>query len=205
MQCSIKNTFLTLEEEKPVIRRSYTTICLSTSTLLDEDCLSESTRTSERSISELQILLSPSASSVSTASRASPKKGKKDIREQANADKMGDNEKTTLMIRNIPNRYTPEWLLEEIMDIAECDFLHLPKANQTAANLGYAFVNFTSATGAQEFLMAFEGHQFAKQPNSSKRAKVTFAELQGLQPNVDFYNQPKIANKLARKPWVASA
>jgi hypothetical protein len=203
MQFSIKNTFLNCEEEKPVMRRSYTTLCLSTSSLLDEDCLSETTM-SMTSVYGRQ-LLSPTMSTVSAASAASVKKGKKDIREQANADQMGDNEKTTLMIRNIPNRYTPEWLLEEIMEIAECDFLHLPKANQSAANLGYAFVNFSSPTGAQEFLMAFEGHQFVKQPNSSKRAKVSFAELQGFQPNVDFYNQPKIANKLARKPWVASA
>jgi hypothetical protein len=202
MQFSIKNTFLNCEEEKPVMRRSYTTLCLSTSSLLDEDCLSETTM-SMTSVYGRQ-LLSPTMSTVSAASAASVKKGKKDIREQANADQMGDNEKTTLMIRNIPNRYTPEWLLEEIMEIAECDFLHLPKANQSAANLGYAFVNFSSPTGAQEFLMAFEGHQFVKQPNSSKRAKVSFAELQGFQPNVDFYNQPKIANKLARKPWVAS-
>jgi hypothetical protein len=203
MQFSIKNTFLNCEEEKPVMRRSYTTLCLSTSSLLDEDCLSETTM-SMTSVYGRQ-LLSPTMSTVSAASAASVKKGKKDIREQANADQMGDNEKTTLMIRNISNRYTPEWLLEEIMEIAECDFLHLPKANQSAANLGYAFVNFSSPTGAQEFLMAFEGHQFVKQPNSSKRAKVSFAELQGFQPNVDFYNQPKIANKLARKPWVASA
>jgi hypothetical protein len=203
MQFSIKNTFLNCEEEKPVMRRSYTTLCLSTSSLLDEDCLSETTM-SMTSVYGRQ-LLSPTMSTVSAASAASVKKGKKDIREQSNADQMGDNEKTTLMIRNIPNRYTPEWLLEEIMEIAECDFLHLPKANQSAANLGYAFVNFSSPTGAQEFLMAFEGHQFVKQPNSSKRAKVSFAELQGFQPNVDFYNQPKIANKLARKPWVASA
>lgn len=204
MQFSIKNTFLNCEEEKPVMRRSYTTLCLSTSSLLDEDCLSETTVTSMRSVYG-GALLSPTTSTVSSISSTFAKKGKKDIAEKANADKMGDNEKTTLMIRNIPNRYTPEWLLEEIMEIAECDFLHLPKANQSAANLGYAFVNFTSAEGAQEFFMAFEGHQFVKQPNSSKRAKVSFAELQGLQPNVDFYNQPKIANKLARKPWVASA
>jgi hypothetical protein len=112
-----------------------------------------------------------------------------------------EEEWTTCMIRNIPNRYTQEWLLNEIQEVAPCNFLHLPQAKRTEANLGYAFVNFVSCEGARDFLAHFEGHQFGLQPNSKKRAAVSWAKLQGYQENVDFYAARRIA-ATDKKPWV---
>jgi hypothetical protein len=42
-----------------------------------------------------------------------------------------------------------------------------------------------------------------RQPNSSKRGIVSYAELQGFEENVSFYSTPKIAAKLERHPWIA--
>merc|ERR1712113_1207497 len=50
---------------------------------------------------------------------------------------VADHERTTLMIRNIPNRYTLEMLLDEIQSVGDCKFLHLPQAKKTDSNLGY--------------------------------------------------------------------
>jgi RNA recognition motif-containing protein len=110
---------------------------------------------------------------------------------------------TTIMIRNIPNRYSPEDLLDELRAF-DVDFMHLPKASKTSANLGYAFVNFSSPMEARTFMEVFAGHQWAKQTNSKKLATLGFAKLQGLQENIDFYRREEIAAKLGRAPWVAS-
>jgi RNA recognition motif-containing protein len=113
---------------------------------------------------------------------------------------------STLMIRNIPNRYTPETLVEEIRGTGnDVDFVHLPKAKNTQANLGYAFVNFVTPAAARDFLEVFEGHQWIKQPNSKKRATLSWAKLQGFTENFEFYSQKKIAAKLERQPWTARA
>jgi RNA recognition motif-containing protein len=106
------------------------------------------------------------------------------------------------MIRNIPNRYTPEHLIEEIEATGnKVDFVHLPKAKKTPANLGYAFVNFVTPAAARDFFEKFEGHQWDRQPNSVKRATLTLAKLQGFEANMGFYTQKKIATKLERQPW----
>merc|ERR1712216_1021673 len=118
------------------------------------------------------------------------------------AHKVDESMWTTVMIRNIPNRYTPQDLIDELPQ--EIDFMHLPKASKTVANLGYAFVNLTSPAAARDFIAEFEGHQWAKQTNSRKRASLSFAKLQGLQENVDFYSRDEIASKLGRAPWIAS-
>ena len=68
-----------------------------------------------------------------------------------NADLMhnqpGDRPKTTVMLRNIPNRYSQAGLLKEI-DAAgfkgSYDFFYLPMDTKNRTNVGYAFINFLS-------------------------------------------------------------
>jgi RNA recognition motif-containing protein len=114
-----------------------------------------------------------------------------------------DEQRTTLMIRNIPNKYTMEWLLSEVQEMSiQLQFLHVPKAKKSEANLGYAFVDFATPQAALNFMNQFEGWSWPKQPKTTKRATVDFAKLQGLEENIKFYNNPEIAAKLTRFPWV---
>jgi hypothetical protein len=109
---------------------------------------------------------------------------------------------TTLMIKNIPNRYGLEWLLMEIQATGlDCNFLHLPLIKRSHANVGYAFINFNTPLDARQFIEVFEGHQFARQPGSKKRAHVIYAKLQGFQENVKFFSSRRVA-KTDRAPWV---
>jgi hypothetical protein len=109
---------------------------------------------------------------------------------------------TTLMIRNIPCRYTQEWLLDEIRTSGlRCNFLYLPPAIRKHFNLGYAFVNFVTPDEARRFIDYFQGHAFSKQPNSLKRAEVDYAKLQGFQENVTFHSSTRTA-KGENRPWV---
>merc|ERR1719326_1605062 len=68
----------------------------------------------------------------------------------------------TVMMRNLPNKYTQQMLLEEI-NLAgfagTFDFFYLPIDPETRANRGYAFINFDLPDNAHKFMAAFEGRQ----------------------------------------------
>jgi RNA recognition motif-containing protein len=184
MECfaCTENTFFTLKQDKPVLRKTKTLSALGFQETVTSPCRS--------TISE---------ASTSTSLRESFVQ----INDYAAAHQIDESQWTTVMIRNIPNRYAPQDLLDEI-PVDKIDFMHLPKASKTIANLGYAFVNFIAPVEAQNFIAEFEGHQWAKQTNSKKRAVLSFAKLQGLQENIDFYQRDEIASKLGRAPWIAS-
>jgi RNA recognition motif-containing protein len=110
---------------------------------------------------------------------------------------------TTVMIRNIPCKYTQEWLIEEISSgfTDQFNFFYMPVARKSPGCLGYAFINFVNEEDASQFLVAFENYAFPKQPNSTKRATVAYAALQGFTKNVKFYDRSKIGKSKFR-PYI---
>lgn len=109
---------------------------------------------------------------------------------------------TTCMIRNIPCRYQRDWVLEDILATGlDVDFFYLPPATRTKGNLGYAFANFVTPEQAKRFMEIFEDHAFPRQPNSAKRAKIQYAKLQGLAPNLDFFINT-LTSRGEFRPWV---
>eukprot|EP00927_Polykrikos_kofoidii_P018189 TRINITY_DN18385_c0_g1_i1.p1 TRINITY_DN18385_c0_g1~~TRINITY_DN18385_c0_g1_i1.p1 ORF type:complete len:458 (-),score=77.75 TRINITY_DN18385_c0_g1_i1:396-1769(-) len=69
-------------------------------------------------------------------------------------------EPTTVMLRNIPNRYTQAMLLQLLSD-RRCtglyDFVYLPMDFRNGVNLGYAFVNLLRHADAVKFMTDFQG------------------------------------------------
>ena len=61
--------------------------------------------------------------------------------------------RTTLMIKNIPNKYSQKMMLELLnKDFSETfDFFYLPIDFKNNCNLGYAFVNFKKAEDSLRF------------------------------------------------------
>jgi hypothetical protein len=109
---------------------------------------------------------------------------------------------TSIMIRNIPCRYTQSELIDEITMLGFIvDFLYLPPARRSSGNLGYAFVNFVDPKQTAEFLLVCQGYSFSLQPKSKKKAHIIYARLQGFEKNVEFYKVVKVS-KTKNHPFV---
>ncbi|XVE67038.1 hypothetical protein DITRI_Ditri08aG0128200 [Diplodiscus trichospermus] len=112
-----------------------------------------------------------------------------------------DGKETTVMIRNIPNRYTRE-MLKDLLDqhcmlanreagsrnacvdeeplLSAFDFLYLPIDFVTKSNKGYAFVNFTNPGAARKFFHAWHDKHWGCF-KSNKICEIYCAKLQGME------------------------
>ena len=88
--------------------------------------------------------------------------------------------RTTLMIRNIPNRYNLELLLNEInLKFSEkFDILYLPLDLINNSNLGFGFINFTNSIHILYFFSEFNGKKW-NNFNSGKRCQIVYSKTQG--------------------------
>eukprot|EP00928_Gymnodinium_smaydae_P042875 TRINITY_DN28834_c1_g4_i1.p1 TRINITY_DN28834_c1_g4~~TRINITY_DN28834_c1_g4_i1.p1 ORF type:complete len:375 (-),score=100.80 TRINITY_DN28834_c1_g4_i1:125-1183(-) len=115
---------------------------------------------------------------------------------------------TTMMIRNIPNAYTQTQLIAELGELGfkdSYDFLYLPMDKNTAASIGYAFVNFLDADWAERCKTELEGYRFKSQRRGCcKIATVSVAHLQGLEKNLAHYENTEVraARRRQRRPVV---
>ncbi|KAI0566071.1 Mei2-like protein [Gracilaria domingensis] len=94
----------------------------------------------------------------------------------------GDEMRTALMIRNIPNKYNQKMLLSTLEDEhkGHFDFIYLPIDFKNKCNVGYAFINFTKPEYIEPFYNAFHGKKWGRF-NSEKVCEITFARIQGRQ------------------------
>ena len=96
---------------------------------------------------------------------------------------------TTLMIRNIPNRYTQSELMTELKEAGfedKFDFFYLPMDHETHANFGYAFINFVDEQDVAPFTKKFNGLKLNRF-TSNKIIQIVPAQLQGFQANLQHY------------------
>ncbi|XP_062208697.1 protein terminal ear1-like [Phragmites australis] len=118
--------------------------------------------------------------------------------------------RTTVMIRNIPNKYSQKLLLNMLdnhcihsneritasgeegkgQPFSSYDFVYLPIDFNNKCNVGYGFVNLTSPEAAVRLYKAFH-----KQPwevyNSRKICQVTYARVQGLEALKEHFKNSK--------------
>ncbi|BFZ61433.1 hypothetical protein YB2330_002498 [Saitoella coloradoensis] len=94
----------------------------------------------------------------------------------------GADMRTTIMIKNVPNKYTSTMLQEYINDSfsfkGAYDFLYLRMDFQNRCNVGYAFVNFTDPMHILHFAEQRLGTKWNRF-HSEKRCEITYANIQG--------------------------
>mmetsp|Transcript_31707 Transcript_31707/g.69134 ORF Transcript_31707/g.69134 Transcript_31707/m.69134 type:complete len:320 (-) Transcript_31707:36-995(-) len=120
---------------------------------------------------------------------------KQDLRAKSTAVSQDGAQPTTLMIRNIPNRYCQQDLIDELEGLGLAgtfDFLYLPHDKCSKASVGYAFVNFVASSWAEQCNNLLSGHVFAMRRGKSKEAFVSWAHLQGLEANLAHYNRAAV-------------
>ena len=92
----------------------------------------------------------------------------------------GKEKRTTLMLRNIPNKYTLNNVVEEINPSfwGKYDYINLPIDYERKLNLGYAFINFVEP---MHIILFYETYYMKKwsRYRSDKKMDMSFADKQG--------------------------
>ncbi|XP_006360001.1 protein MEI2-like 2 [Solanum tuberosum] len=108
----------------------------------------------------------------------------------------GGDTRTTLMIKNIPNKYTSKMLLAAIDESHKStyDFIYLPIDFKNKCNVGYAFINMVSPAHIVSFYEAFNGKKWEKF-NSEKVASLAYARIQGKVALVTHFQNSSLMNE----------
>merc|ERR1719183_682376 len=95
----------------------------------------------------------------------------------------------SVMVRNIPNRYSQQMLRTEIDKAGfkgKYNFFYMPIDFGQRANLGYAFIDFQDVETAAQFIATFEGEKLRKF-KSRKILSISPAVYQGLPANLNHF------------------
>ncbi|PIA31373.1 hypothetical protein AQUCO_05000040v1 [Aquilegia coerulea] len=108
----------------------------------------------------------------------------------------GEDLRTTLMIKNIPNKYTSKMLLAAIDERhrGKYDFIYLPIDFKNKCNVGYAFINMIDPLQIVPFYQAFNGKKWEKF-NSEKVASLAYARIQGKAALVAHFQNSSLMNE----------
>ena len=114
---------------------------------------------------------------------------------------------TTLMIRNLPTRYSPISLIRVFEDCGFAntfDFFYCPIDFKTSKNQGYCFINFIHSSYANMFGNIFHGTRLGI-TTSTKILDVSASRRQGLRENVALFRGSDLLSSFSLpyyKPFV---
>lgn len=105
----------------------------------------------------------------------------------------GADTRTTLMIKNIPNKYDQEMLLLAVNKHHQgtYDFFYLPIDFKNRCNVGYAFINFIDPKSIPAFYEEFDNKKWEKF-NSEKVCRISYARLQGKQAMIEHFKNSSL-------------
>ncbi|KAJ6414815.1 hypothetical protein OIU84_003766 [Salix udensis] len=108
----------------------------------------------------------------------------------------GEDNRTTLMIKNIPNKYTSKMLLAAIDERHKgtYNFVYLPIDFKNKCNVGYAFINMIDPRQIIPFFQAFNGKKWEKF-NSEKVASLAYARIQGKAALIAHFQNSSLMNE----------
>eukprot|EP01066_Platyproteum_vivax_P014311 Platyproteum_vivax@DN6417_c0_g1_i1.p1 len=100
---------------------------------------------------------------------------------------------TTVMLKNIPNKYTKSMLLAALDERFKetYDFFYLPIDFKNECNVGYAFINFVHPYFAELFRLQFSGYKLGAS-RSQKVCEVAWGRVQGQKANIEHYRNSAV-------------
>lgn len=109
---------------------------------------------------------------------------------------LGEDDRTTLMIKNIPNKYTSKMLMAAIDERhrGTYDFIYLPIDFKNKCNVGYAFINMIDPNHIVPFYESFNGKKWEKF-NSEKVALLAYARIQGKAALIAHFQNSSLMNE----------
>lgn len=105
----------------------------------------------------------------------------------------GEDTRTTLMIKNIPNKYDQEMLLTAL-NKNHCglyDFFYLPIDFKNKCNVGYAFINFVNPLSIPSFYKEFNNNKWERF-NSEKVCQISYARIQGKDAMIEHFRNSSL-------------
>lgn len=105
---------------------------------------------------------------------------------------------TTVMLRNLPNNYSRDMLLDLIDSegFAQMyDFIYLPVDFKTRASLGYAFVNMANFEVANRFRLTFDGYSSWILPSRKVCGVSWSTPHQGLESHIERYRNSPVMHE----------
>lgn len=107
----------------------------------------------------------------------------------------GQDTRTALMIRNIPNKYNQKMLLTCLeKHRGRYDFFYLPIDFKNKCNVGYAFINFTDTKYIKAFYDEFHATTWPKF-NSTKVCEICYARIQTKDALVNHFQNSSLMNE----------
>ena len=105
----------------------------------------------------------------------------------------GKDRRTTIMIKNIPNKYTISTFLDEInVEFKnKYDIFYLPIDYGNKCNLGFAFINFVDSFHIINFYDLYRGKKW-KRFNSEKTCELLYAKIQGKKDLISHFEKGKV-------------
>lgn len=93
---------------------------------------------------------------------------------------------TTLMIRNIPIKFTQQIMMDLINEKYkdQYDYFYLPKDLKTQCGVGFAFINFIHPLYILDFFLEYNCIKWSEKIekcNSTKYCQITYANVQGIE------------------------
>lgn len=98
---------------------------------------------------------------------------------------------TTIVIRNVPARYTQDRLLEVWPPDGSYNFLYLPYSVRQKRGSGYVFINFCTHQAACDFWQKVQGTRLSGCEHL-KSLDVATADVQGLENNLRYWGDRKL-------------
>lgn len=201
----VKHTFLEVQE--PVGLRARRRTMSDTEFLLPETPRSQNCASVEKDLDEIMSIASTHVpADVSDDEASTPRAGERttslcwaDESDDEPAVVEVEEEKTTVMLRNVPYNVTRDSVIK-MMDDAGFkglyDFIYMPIDFRSKSGFGYAFINLVSNAAAEKFFAHFNG--FADwEIKSQKVAEVTWTESnQGLDVHVDRYRNSPVMHEV---------